>query len=204
MGKVFFIDEAYRLAEGQSAVEAMNELVDCLTKPKFAQKLVVVLAGYDKDIDRLMSMNPGLSSRFPETVAFKHIEPEICLELFVKVLADLQKKKKAPLDLSIVDPPSAQLRQQLLQFFRKMTLLESWGNARDVKFLAKSMFQVLISTAVPPITSLVLTETIIIDAIGDVLDELSQRHAAAGAKQGDGEAEEVKDIRTVSGRFLVY
>jgi DNA polymerase III delta prime subunit len=185
MGSVLFIDEAYRLAEGQFAAEAIDELVDCLTKPKFAQKLVVILAGYDKDVDRLMSMNPGLTSRFPETVMFKHIEPETCLELLVKVLADLQKKKKAPLDLSVVDPPSAQLRQQLLQLFRKLSLLGSWGNARDVKSLAKSMFQALISTAVPPITSLVLTETIVIHAIGEMLDERLRRNAAAGTNRFD-------------------
>ena len=183
MGKVLFIDEAYRLAEGQFALEAMDELVDCLTKPKFARKLVVVLAGYDKDIDRLMSMNPGLTSRFPETVTFKHIEPEMCLELLNKVLADLQKKKKAPLDLSVVDPPSAQLRQQILQSFRKMSLLESWGNARDVKSLAKSMFQALISTAVPPITTLVLTETIVTHAMKEMLDERSRRNAAVGTNR---------------------
>ncbi|KAL5401415.1 hypothetical protein PMIN03_011529 [Paraphaeosphaeria minitans] len=183
MGKVLFIDEAYRLAEGAFAVEAMDELVDCLTKPKFAQKLVVTLAGYDKDIDRLMSMNPGLTSRFPETVIFKHMEPETCLELLVKVLADVQKKKKAPLDFSVVDPPSARLRQQLLQSFRDLSLLESWGNARDVKSLAKSMFQALISTAVPPITSLILTEAIVIHAIKEMLDERSRRNTAAGTNR---------------------
>jgi SpoVK/Ycf46/Vps4 family AAA+-type ATPase len=48
LGKVLFIDEAYRLAEGHFATEAMDELVDCITKPKFAQKLIVILAGYDK------------------------------------------------------------------------------------------------------------------------------------------------------------
>ncbi|KAJ4345954.1 uncharacterized protein N0V89_012090 [Didymosphaeria variabile] len=183
MGKVLFIDEAYRLAEGSFAVEAMDELVDCLTKPKFAQKLVVILAGYDKDIDRLMGMNPGLTSRFPETVMFKHMEPETCLELLVKVLTDVQKKKKAPLDFSVVNPPSAQLRQQLLQLFRDLSLLESWGNARDVKSVAKSMFQALISTAVPPITSLVLTEAIVIHAIREMFDERSRRNTAAGTNR---------------------
>jgi hypothetical protein len=180
MGKVLFVDEAYRLAEGGFATEAMDELVDCLTKPKFAQKLVVILAGYDKDIDRLMSMNPGLTSRFPETVMFKHLKPETCLELLVKVLSDLQKKKKAPLDLSVVDPPSDQLRQQLLQLFAELSVLESWGNARDVKSLAKSMFQALIATAVPPITSLVLTETIVLQIMKKMLDERSRRNAAVG------------------------
>ncbi|KAF1835315.1 P-loop containing nucleoside triphosphate hydrolase protein [Decorospora gaudefroyi] len=180
MGKVLFIDEAYRLAEGGFATEAMDELVDCLTKPKFAQKLVVILAGYDKDIDRLMSMNPGLTSRFPESVIFTPMAPETCLELLIKVLGDLQKKKKAPLDISVVDPPSEQLRTQLLDLFGKLSVLESWGNARDVKSLAKSMFQALISIAVPPITSLVLTESIVTNAMQQMLDERSRRTAAVG------------------------
>lgn len=183
LGKVLFIDEAYRLAEGHFAVEAMDELVDCLTKPKFAKKLVVILAGYDKDIDRLMNVNPGLTSHFPETVMFKHIEPETCLELLVKLLIDLQKKENAPLDLTIIDPLSERLRQQILQCFRRLSLLESWGNARDVKSLAKSIFQALVSTAAPPITSLVLTEAVMVQTLQDMLDERSRRSEAAGTNR---------------------
>jgi hypothetical protein len=158
----------------------MDELVDCLTKPKFAQKLVCILAGYDNDIDRLMSMNPGLTSRFPESVNFKPLEPAACLELLVKVLGDLQKKQNAPLDLFLIDPPSPHLRHQLLELFSKLSVLESWGNARDVKSLGKSMFQALITTAVPPITSLLLTDAIVIGALEKMLEERSRRNAAIG------------------------
>jgi hypothetical protein len=38
LGKVIFIDEAYRLGEGQYAIEAANELVDIMAKPKFQGK----------------------------------------------------------------------------------------------------------------------------------------------------------------------
>ena len=37
LGKVLFVDEAYRLAEGNFAKEAIDEIVDRLTKPDFAQ-----------------------------------------------------------------------------------------------------------------------------------------------------------------------
>ncbi|KNG51926.1 stage v sporulation protein k [Stemphylium lycopersici] len=181
MGKVLFVDEAYRLAEGGFATEAMDELVDCLTKPKFAQKLVVILAGYDKDIDRLMSMNPGLTSRFPETVVFKHLEPETCLELLAKVLE--KRKNKAPLDISVIDPASEQLKQRCLEFFGRLSALESWGNARDVKSLAKNMFQALISRATPPDISLTLTEDIVIGEMKAMLNERSQRNAAVGTSR---------------------
>jgi hypothetical protein len=69
LGKVLFVDEAYRLGEGNFATEAVNELVDLVTKPKFLGKIVIILAGYDNDMNKLMAVNPGLSSRFPEEVS---------------------------------------------------------------------------------------------------------------------------------------
>lgn len=60
MGKVLLIDEAYRLGEeGPFAKEAIVEVVDCITKPKFKQKLIIILAGYDNDVNQLMAVNPG-------------------------------------------------------------------------------------------------------------------------------------------------
>ena len=183
MGKVLFIDEAYRLAEGGFATEAMDELVDCLTKPKFANKLVTILAGYDKDIDRLMSINPGLTSRFPESVIFKHMDPETSLELLVKALVDMQKRKKAPLDLSVLTPPSVGLHDRITALFGQLSDLDSWGNARDVKSLAKTMFGTLIATAVPPVTSLPLSEAIIVDTMEKTLAERSRRNEAVGTSR---------------------
>jgi Ni/Co efflux regulator RcnB len=183
MGKVLFIDEAYRLADGGFATEAMDELVDCLTKPKFAQKLVVILAGYDKDMDRLISVNPGLSSRFPESVMFRHLSPEMCLELLIKILGDLKEKKEAPLDLSVFTPPPSDLELKLLTLFEQLSSLQSWGNARDVKSLARSMFGTLISQATPPVTKLLLTESIIIEAMETMLDERTRRSESAGSSR---------------------
>jgi hypothetical protein len=85
MGKVLFIDEAYRLSGGLFAKEALDELVDCLTSERFFRKLIVILAGYDADINALMSSNPGLSSRFPDTVVFHPLPPQACLDLLIKV-----------------------------------------------------------------------------------------------------------------------
>ncbi|KAI1943949.1 hypothetical protein LOZ66_000537 [Ophidiomyces ophidiicola] len=115
LGKVLFIDEAYRLAEGLFAREAMDELVDCLTKPAYAKRLVVILAGYDKDIDRLMSMNPGLTSRFSETICFTDLTPKESLDLLRQCL------KQCP------------------------EIDSSGGNARDIETLAKSMIRHVLS-----------------------------------------------------------
>jgi AAA+ superfamily predicted ATPase len=70
LGKVLFIDEAYKLAQGPYGHEAINEVVDAITKPQFAGKLVIILAGYNNDMNRLLQINEGLSSRFSEEIEF--------------------------------------------------------------------------------------------------------------------------------------
>jgi Ni/Co efflux regulator RcnB len=180
LGKVLFIDEAYRLAEGGYATEAMDELVDCLTKPKFAQKLVTILAGYEEDMNRLMSINPGLTSRFPESVTFTNMEPATCIELLRTVLTGLKNKKKAPLDLSILTSPSEDFDRQMCDLFSQLSLQKSWANGRDVITLAKGMFGELLSDAKKPITSLILTEDIVIRVMTTMLAERSKRTADAG------------------------
>lgn len=133
LGKVLFIDEAYRLGEGAFAQEAVNELVDNMTKPKFAGKLVIILAGYDKDMNNLLRLNEGLGSRFADEIIFPPLGPEDCLRLLE---GELQKKQVAfP---SIHDEETY---QQLLGPISELSKLSSWGNARDVQTLAKSMIR---------------------------------------------------------------
>ncbi|KAL1612780.1 hypothetical protein SLS60_001009 [Paraconiothyrium brasiliense] len=194
LGKVLFIDEAYRLAEGGYATEAMDELVDCLTKPKFAQKLITILAGYDKDIDRLMSINPGLTSRFPESVIFPHLNPPTSLKLLTDVLQ--KKAKEAKLNISVLESPSSSFESQILDLFEKLSALDSWGNARDVKSLAKAMFGTLISNAARPITSLTLTEDCVLQGMKFMLEERSRRSQAVGMSRFPRSAPLVPELQT--------
>lgn len=180
MGKVLFIDEAYRLAEGHFATEAMDELVDCMTNPKYAKKTIIILAGYDKDIDRLLSMNPGLTSRFPETVFFKHMEPTVCRQLLIQ---DLQRRSDTPLDLSVLEPPSPELGGQILGLFANLAKFESWGNGRDVKYLADAMFRSLISAPVDATSPLVLTKELILTTMQEMFQDRSRRNEAVGSSR---------------------
>ncbi|KAF6799469.1 stage V sporulation protein K [Colletotrichum musicola] len=84
IGKVLFIDEAYRLAhDGESfQSEAVGELIDAMTKPRYARNMVIVLAGYTGDMERLMGTNPGLMSWFPTHLEFPHLDPDNCLAHF--------------------------------------------------------------------------------------------------------------------------
>jgi DNA polymerase III delta prime subunit len=135
LGRVLFIDEAYRLGEGQFATEAINELVDCLTKPQFNGKLVVILAGYDVDMNKLMGANAGLSSRFPEEIIFRSMAAKNCLELLGRLLQ--QKKITAPV---LEDYDSASYAE-ILRLFQQLSSLPSWGNARDIITMSKSLLR---------------------------------------------------------------
>ncbi|KAJ4487682.1 P-loop containing nucleoside triphosphate hydrolase protein [Lentinula aciculospora] len=133
LGRVLFIDEAYRLGEGHFAHEAIDEIVGLLTKEEFMSKLVVILAGYDDDMNRLMTVNTGLSSRFPETIAFRNMDHTHCLEVLDKslraedvVIEDLQKRWSGGYS-------------EMANIFDCISTLPGWGNIRDVMTLAKQM-----------------------------------------------------------------
>jgi hypothetical protein len=79
LGGVLFIDEAYSLAGvGYSKGDAYgDEALQVLLKraEDNRDRLVVILAGYPEGMDRLLSANPGLSSRFTTRVDFPSYRP---------------------------------------------------------------------------------------------------------------------------------
>ena len=178
LGKILFIDEAYRLAEGQFAKEAMDEIVDSITKPKFAQKLIIILAGYDADINRLMSINPGLTSRFPEALLFKGLEPDESVRLLTELLKVQKSKlrqKKTDLDMAVLEYPRNAFFQDLLDRFKTLSMLPNWANARDVQTIAKSIFGKTMKSAMASLGSLTVDEKTILAMIDAMIVEQMHR-----------------------------
>ena len=133
LGKVLLVDESYRLSGGAYGKEALDELVDLLTKPKFMGKIVVILAGYEKEINELIAINPGLSSRFSEEIVFSNMSPGHCLQILERTLD--QKEIQAP---TLRDPKSTDYKT-MADLMAKLASTPNWGNARDVQTLAKTM-----------------------------------------------------------------
>lgn len=174
LGKVLFIDEAYRLAGQGFAKEAVDELVDSITKDRYKCKLIIILAGYSKDVDDLLSVNPGLSSRFPETVYFEPLSAENCLRLLTSLLAKKKKDVEArgkQLDLSCLLPPSGSFEKTMLDLFESLGRIDGWANARDVEQIAKAIFRSVDLTA----DFLSVEEHQVIGATQEMLQELSRR-----------------------------
>ncbi|TVY80877.1 NFX1-type zinc finger-containing protein [Lachnellula suecica] len=143
LGKVLFVDEAYRLGEGHFAKEAMDELVDCTTKTKYHKKLVIILAGYEKDINNLTSTNPGLTSRFPEVIDFRGLKPGECFALLASTMGTQKKvlmAKRVDMDITSLETPSKKFMNQMLAHFESLAELDNWASARDVQTISKSVF----------------------------------------------------------------
>jgi hypothetical protein len=140
LGKVLLIDEAYRLGSGARGTsgsnyheEAISELVDAMTKPRYAQKMIIILAGYDSEMERLMDSNPGLRGRFPTQVAFPDMKPEHCLFHLLEEIG------KLGIELTDGDGDEEEGDQEVLRLFRKLGRTKHWANGRDVETLAKTV-----------------------------------------------------------------
>jgi SpoVK/Ycf46/Vps4 family AAA+-type ATPase len=85
LGGVLFVDEAYSLVNpGYSGGDAFGaEAVQTLLKraEDDRERLVIILAGYDGDMDRFLRSNPGLASRFAVRVAFPSYGPDDMLNI---------------------------------------------------------------------------------------------------------------------------
>ncbi|KAH6622552.1 P-loop containing nucleoside triphosphate hydrolase protein [Chaetomium tenue] len=186
LGRVLFVDEAYRLAEGHFAKEAMDEIVDSVTKNRYYKKLVIILAGYEDDINRLMSVNTGLTSRFPEVIDFRALTAEECVALMLQLLekqrTTLVEKSKKEFDISCLKTPTISFRQSLLQTFRDLIAQDNWASARDVQALSKNIFnQTLRDKQGLAQGILVLNEAVITTELEVMLKERASR--ASSAKQ---------------------
>ena len=89
MGGILFIDEAYGLTgadkKSQSAsafgVEALEVVLTEVENNR--DNLVVILAGYKNEMSKMMTVNPGIPSRFPNMVDFENYSPEDMKEIIV-------------------------------------------------------------------------------------------------------------------------
>ncbi|TMR09566.1 AAA family ATPase [Nonomuraea turkmeniaca] len=87
IGGVLFIDEAYSLVNpGYQGGDAFGaEAVQTLLKraEDDRDRLVIVLAGYEREMDAFLATNPGLASRFNQRVAFPSYSPRELTQIAV-------------------------------------------------------------------------------------------------------------------------
>ena len=132
LGGVLFIDEAYSLYRGEQdsfGLEAIDTLVKGMDDHR--DELVVILAGYTKEMETFLTANSGLASRFPNKIEF----PDYTADELLDITTVLAKGKGYRLAESCTFP--------LLGYYKRRQALDSRtaGNGRLARnTLEKAIF----------------------------------------------------------------
>ena len=101
LGGVLFIDEAYSLYRGEQdsfGLEAIDTLVKGMEDHR--DELVVILAGYSREMAAFLTANSGLASRFPNKIEF----PDYTADELLQITRILAKNKGYRLDDGCTGP----------------------------------------------------------------------------------------------------
>ncbi|MDS1271273.1 AAA family ATPase [Lipingzhangella sp. LS1_29] len=144
LGGVLFIDEAYALVndgDGQPdrfGAEAVQTLLKRAEDDR--DQLVVILAGYEEEMDRLLASNPGLSSRFATRITF----PSYSAEELVAIAERLCVQRGDELDTdarSALADRFAQAAERIDELGNgrfARSLVEKAAEARDVRVVTSA------------------------------------------------------------------
>ena len=124
-GGVLMIDEAYLLTSkhendpGKLVIQLlMNVLAD-----ESQRDLAIVLCGYKEPMQKLMELNPGLQSRFPNKFEF--------LDFTVEQLLEITRRRVKEYEYNFTQPAWEKYCQVLTQAHQQRDPM-TWGNARFV------------------------------------------------------------------------
>lgn len=126
LGGVLFIDEAYSLAAKPGNSTTFNE--ECIATliqamENYRDDLVVIFAGYSKEMDAFLKSNSGIVSRIGYTMEFK----DYTIDELLEILKSMFKKSGF-----IVEDSAIEKARKIVEEYSKT---EGFGNARFVRNL---------------------------------------------------------------------
>jgi SpoVK/Ycf46/Vps4 family AAA+-type ATPase len=136
LGGVLFIDEAYSLVnEGDGQADRFGqEAVQTLLKraEDNRESLIIILAGYEKQMESFLASNPGLASRFATRLKFPSYSPAEMMQL-----ADAALERRG----EMLDPDARPVLWRTLEEVGRRRIADELGNGRFVRSLLEKAGQ---------------------------------------------------------------
>jgi SpoVK/Ycf46/Vps4 family AAA+-type ATPase len=136
LGGVLFVDEAYSLVnegDGQSdrfGTEAVQALLKRAEDDR--ERLIIILAGYEKQMEGFLVSNPGLASRFATRLKFPSYTPAEMM-----ALAELGLDRRG----EMLDPDARPVLWRTLEEVGRRRIADELGNGRFVRSLLEKAGQ---------------------------------------------------------------
>lgn len=130
-GGVLFIDEAYALSPEDAGRDFGKEAIDTLVKLMEDQRdaVVVIVAGYTAEMERFLSVNPGVASRFSRTITFGDYGPDELLRIVEQQAEEHEYR---------LGPGTA---DALLKYFTELPKGPAFGNGRTARQTFEAMVE---------------------------------------------------------------
>ncbi|WP_405809919.1 right-handed parallel beta-helix repeat-containing protein [Streptomyces sp. NBC_00210] len=130
-GGVLFIDEAYALSPEDSGRDFGKEAIDTLVKlmEDHRDAVVVIVAGYTAEMERFLSVNPGVASRFSRTITFSDYAPEELLRIVEQQAEEHEYRL------------GTGTGEALLKYFTVLPKGPAFGNGRTARQTFESMVE---------------------------------------------------------------
>ncbi|MFF5445748.1 right-handed parallel beta-helix repeat-containing protein [Streptomyces sp. NPDC012888] len=130
-GGVLFIDEAYALAPEDSGRDFGREAIDTLVKlmEDHRDAVVVIVAGYTAEMERFLTVNPGVASRFSRTITFGDYGPEDLLRIVEQQAEEHEYRL------------GGGTAEALLKYFAELPKGPAFGNGRTARQTFESMVE---------------------------------------------------------------
>ena len=130
MGGVLFIDEAYTLSRAAGSVgdfgqEAIDQLVKLMEDRR--DEIAIIVAGYTAEMNDFLAANPGLASRFSQTIEFENYTADELLSITDRMVAGGDY---------LLDPAAG---GPLTSYFDRIASGPNFGNAREARRLVEGM-----------------------------------------------------------------
>ncbi|WP_411102668.1 right-handed parallel beta-helix repeat-containing protein [Streptomyces sp. cmx-4-9] len=130
-GGVLFIDEAYALAPEDSGRDFGREAIDTLVKlmEDHRDAVVVIVAGYTAEMERFLTVNPGVASRFSRTITFGDYGPQELLRIVEQQAEEHEYRL------------GEGTAEALLDYFTQLPKGPAFGNGRTARQTFESMVE---------------------------------------------------------------